>query len=527
MSVSMSVPAKLFETLRPELDPGATLGASYDQRRLAAALRKTGLELEDLDPETACQITAIHAKVPKERIEDITQQRQEVRDGLRASRIKKVEECLKKMSDDDVRRMNNITEVVGGVRPIRSDDIPGVEGLKGMDKIQEQQAKQMAKVEADQRRKAKMICTDFLTNKKRADDCDAKIAAQEQRMRDYKRAQRDMHNAKKKEADKASERRQALVQGEMNRRENYQNSLDEKLTDKLNKARSTRAFHYSKENMADKMEKAAQKREEAFQEACAKEEDMLNRMEERRIFVENKLAENREQRRQYLENKRLEGEARFQEKQLEVFEQKQEWIKGKLQFHKESTQKMADSRKRGKDFMKDRSKTSSGNHKNALAKWEANHTRIMNEKGHSDEALMAKHEASRRYCEEELGPMRMKCGEDVHSFREVKHKTYGDLQQRRWAELNKERDAYYQGILFKCAEADAKKAADDAGKREVFRKRQEASKNLLAYKTHADEVFLKIKSEPDEMKIRTAMQGLGFEMPALPKKEGEGEEGQA
>ena len=26
--------------------------------------------------------------------------------------------------------------------------------------------------------------------------------------------------------------------------------------------------------------------------------------------------------------------------------------------------------------------------------------------------------------------------------------------RRRWAELNKQRDAYYQGILFKCAEAD-------------------------------------------------------------------------
>lgn len=522
----MPLSDKLMETLRPELDPSATLGASLDQRRLTAALRKTGLDLEDIDPATATTIAALHPKVPSHRVEDITQQRQEVRDGLRASRIKKVEECLKKMSDDDVRRMNNFTEPLGGVRPIKEADIPSVDGLKGMDKIQDIQARQMAKVEADQARKAKAICTDFLTNKKRADDCDAKIEALEQRLRDYKRAQNDMLKAKKKEAEKAQERRQALVDAEMKRREEYQDKLDEELTNKLNNARTKRAHHYSKENNAAKQEAAAKRREDAFNEASAKEAHMLNTMEERRIHVENMLAESREQRRQELENRRLAAEAHFQQKQLEVFQQKQDWIRDKLQSHKEFTQKLNESRKRGRDFNKERSKSVGSLHKAATTKWQANHDRLMNERNSNNDALLGKHEAARKYVEEELKPMKLKCGEDIFSAKEVKEKTYGDLQKRRWAELNKERDAYYQGILFKVAEGDAKKAADDAGKQEVFRRRQEASKNLLEYATKANEVFLKIKSEPDEMKIRAAMEGLGFEMPALPKKEGEGEEGQ-
>ena len=54
-------------------------------------------------------------------------------------------------------------------------------------------------------------------------------------------------------------------------------------------------------------------------------------------------------------------------------------------------------------------------------------------------------------------------GEDVHSFREVKHKTYGDLQQRRrqgciriklyvyiYIEIERERDVYRLLLLLSC-----------------------------------------------------------------------------
>lgn len=400
------------------------------------------------------------------------------------------------------------------------------EGLAGsMDAIQEQLDKQLAKVEADQQRKATMICTTFLQNKKRADDCDAKIAAQQQRLLEYQKAQRDLYNQKAAEAAKAADRRAATIATVMRRREEHQDALDEEMTTKMNKARTKRAFHYSTENMGAKTEASNQKRERAFEEATAKEANMLNRMEERRVFVEEKLAQNREERRLYLENRRMEEEAKRQQKQVEVWQQKQDWIIKKLDFHKESTEKMADSRKRGKDSLKERSKSTGSIRTAAATKQATNNTRIQTTANKRSEELLEKQEAQRRFVEDELGPHGLLARRNASSGGLPSEYNFPEMHPGRWSEIGMERAAHIQSINDKLVEQDMKKEARDAAQREVFRMRQEASKDLLAYKTRADAVFLKIKAEPDESKIKRAMEGLGFKMPKLPGEEGDGEEG--
>lgn len=409
-------------------------------------------------------------------------------------------------------------EPTGGGRP--------KEGLAGsMDAIQEQLDKQLAKVEADQARKATMICTTFLQNKKRADDCDAKIAAQQQRLAEYRKAQKDMYNQKAAEAAKAADKRRSTIAGVMRKRAEHEDELEAEMTTKFNNARTKRAFHYSTENMGAKTEASNQKRERAFEEATAKEEAMLNRMEERRIFVEEKLAQNREERRQYLENRRMTEEAKRQQKQLEVWQQKQDWIIDKLNFHQESTEKMDASRKRGKDGLKERSK-STGTIRNAgVAKWQTNLGRIQTRDKKHHEELLEKQEAQRRFVEDELGPHGLLMRRNANSGGLPSEYNFEEMHPARWAEIGTERAAHIQGINDKLVEQDMKKEARDAAQREVFRMRQEASKDLLAYKTRADAVFLKIKSEPDESKIKRSMEGLGFKMPKLPGEDGDGEEG--
>eukprot|EP00930_Biecheleria_cincta_P069375 TRINITY_DN57115_c0_g1_i1.p1 TRINITY_DN57115_c0_g1~~TRINITY_DN57115_c0_g1_i1.p1 ORF type:complete len:408 (-),score=119.99 TRINITY_DN57115_c0_g1_i1:69-1292(-) len=394
-----------------------------------------------------------------------------------------------------------------------------------MERIQEQLARQLAKVEADQQRKANMICTTFLQNKKRADDCDAKVAAQQQRLAEYRKAQRDMYAQKAADAAKAADRRAATVAAVMRKREEHQDALEEEMTTKLNNARKKRSFHYSTENMGAKTEASNQKREKAFQDACAKEETMLNRMEQRRIFVEEKLAQNREEQRLYLENRRMEEEAKRQRKQLEVWQQKQDWIVDKLQFHKDNTQKIEDTRKRGNEAMKERSKSTGSIRNQWTAKWETNRNRILSQANSRHEELLEKQEAQRRFVEDELGPAGLLKRRNANSGGLPSEYNFEEMHPVRWAEIGQERAAHIQSINDKLVESDMKKEARDAAQREVFRMRQEASKDLLAYKTRADAVFLRIKAEPDERKIRSAMEGLGFKMPSLPKKDGEGEEG--
>merc|ERR1712039_750353 len=117
--------------------------------------------------------------------------------------------------------------------------------------------------------------------------------------------------------------------------------------------------------------------------------------------------------------------------------------------------------------------------------------------------------------------LKLKCGSDVHTFREVKYNTWGELQRRRWDELQKSRDAHTQALVFEVAERQKADQAQEGGRAEMRRARQQISKETLSLNDRANEAFIKMQCEPDEGKIRQMMLNLGFSMPKLPEEEEE------
>merc|ERR1712176_161880 len=117
--------------------------------------------------------------------------------------------------------------------------------------------------------------------------------------------------------------------------------------------------------------------------------------------------------------------------------------------------------------------------------------------------------------------LRLKCEQDVHTFREIKYNTWGELQRRRQDELQKSRDAHTQALVFEVAARQKADQVRDAGAAEMVRRRQQIAKETLSLNDRANEAFVKMQCEPDEMKIRQMMLNLGFSMPKLPEEEEE------
>merc|ERR1719401_645901 len=114
-----------------------------------------------------------------------------------------------------------------------------------------------------------------------------------------------------------------------------------------------------------------------------------------------------------------------------------------------------------------------------MDKWRSNAERLKNEANESNDELMERHRMALERVQERK-KQGLKCDADVHSFREQKYKTWGELQQRRWKELNESRDSHTQALTFEIAERVKKNQAQDAQKFEVDRRRQVISEDTLA-----------------------------------------------
>lgn len=123
--------------------------------------------------------------------------------------------------------------------------------------------------------------------------------------------------------------------------------------------------------------------------------------------------------------------------------------------------------------------------------------------------------------------LKLKCANDIHSFREVKYKTWGELQRRRWEELQRSRDAQTQALVLKIAEGQAKEKAQEQGRAAIANRRQRIGADSLALNDRAKEGFIRIKAEPDERRIIKVMSDLGFEMPELPDEDEDEEDKKA
>mmetsp|Transcript_29952 Transcript_29952/g.75475 ORF Transcript_29952/g.75475 Transcript_29952/m.75475 type:complete len:517 (-) Transcript_29952:62-1612(-) len=507
-------PERQLAALQPELDPDGIHGT----QKLWAALKYVGLEPEDLAADFAHKGVGLHEKVPKAKGPEILQQRKEIREGLRQQRLDQVREALQIISDEDVWRLERTGN---GVRILGDDDVPPMEQVDGMEEFMEQQRLAMERVQKDQERKANSICTDFLLGKKRAEEADAKIKELDLRLKEAKKEQEAKFKEKRVALQKAEEKRQAGASKAAEELEEYQNDLEEKAAAKLRNARARRAQTYSTENLKAKLDASHAKREAAFNAAAEMQAATLARNEERMAAADERLYQRRVALAEELEQRRQTAHAKFIEKQVTVAAMQQEWAENKLKEHKEFASKFKERRDLGKAALKERSKSVGDVTRKAMDKWRNTYERMQSETGTRNEEIKEIHRAAEHRVENELKPMRLKCGGDVFSHLEVKEKTFGDLVARRQRELQKARDAKTMALVMKHAERAAKDAAKEASAEEVRKKRVEASKKMLAYQNSATEVFLKIQCEPNEDRIRSALGGLGFKMPKINGEEEE------
>lgn len=485
-------------------------------------MKAQGLELEDVDPgyTRPVNISPLVPNIDKAKV--LGDQRTEVWDGLRRARVGEMQQFLETLKPLDVARFEKTGD---GIRPVKKSDLPPTDTLQGMGDFNEMMEAKQEQNRREQQRKATKLATDFLQEKKRMDESDAKIEALEQRLKNYKKEQDDYWKGRKLETVKKNEKRQATIDRTKRERVEWEDETEKVKGGRLIEARETRKQMYSKEGQKDKVDAANAKRETAFAQALELEAQQLDRLETKRIATEERLEERRCEVQRELAERSAASAARFQDRQVRIAAQQQEWAENKLSSHTTFRDKCNLARTTGTVNTKERAKSLGSLNNKAYEKWRANYDRKLNEKGEFHSNLIGKHEdAHNRMHAQSLE--KIKCGNDVHSFREYKKGTWGELQRMRMNEVKKQREAHTQALVFRTAENCAKQAAQYEGHMEMTRRRTTIAKELLKFSDRAREGFIKIQCEPDERKVNKMMSDLGFVMPKLPEddEEGGGEE---
>jgi len=387
-----------------------------------------------------------------------------------------------------------------------------------MDKFLEMQEKAQAKVKAEQARRAHALGMDFLTTKKKMDDADAKVAAFEKRIAEYRKQQAEENKERALAGERKQEKRKQDAARAAQQRREWEDETEAHLWERFSGARARRAHRYSPEGLAAKLEANKQKRIAAFHQAVKQEHEMLENLEDRRIACEERLEARRLAVEAARDQQRAESQAAFQKRQVMIHAKTTEWVENKLDQHAKFKQNFADSRNRYNDNLKEKSKSCSDIHKKRWDKVSQNKQRLNQNQNDSNEALMARHAAADQR-REELNSMKIKNENDIFSFREIKHHSYGELRRRRGEEIKKRTDAQLQNLVFNLAEKKAKMHAQDMSSTNLRNCRMRIAKESLTFQDNANEGFLKIQSEPDEAKVIATMNALGFDMPKLPEKD--------
>lgn len=497
----------------------------HSLQRVLAAMTWLGLKPEDLDGSQDEQIQVTDKVPDPNKAKKIAEEREEVWEGLRRARLVEVQRRLQFLSDDDARRVLKV-KLGEGVRMVVDDDLPPVEKLDGMADFEEMRERAFQKIKDEQQRKAALLASGFLMEKKRLDEADRKIAALEQRLKEYKKAQADATAEKKKLADKKQEMIRSQVKKAADARARWEDDTYDDLMSRIDKARATRTKMYSKEGLKDTIEEGIKRRQKCFDQALEREAALLESIEESNRTAEERLQVRRQEQSEELQRKAEESRAKFQERQVRIYAQNQEWWDKKYEDHAKFQARFNSSVQAGQDFMKNRSKSAGALTKQAQTKWKANHDRIMATRAQNNSDLLARQEAARQRTEERLA-LKLKCANDIHSFREVKYKTWGELQRRRWEELQRSRDAQTQALVLKIAEGQAKAKAQEEGRAAIANRRQRIGADSLALNDREKEGFIRIKAEPDERRIIKVMSDLGFVMPKLPDEDEDEEDKKA
>eukprot|EP00439_Symbiodinium_sp_Y106_P086307 s615_g32.t1 len=487
----------------------------HGPRRVLAAMIWLGLEPEDLDG-SKDQNVEVSAKVPDaERARRIKEERVGVWEGLKKARLIELEKRLQFMSEQDVRRCLRVK--LGGFAAVTA-----FAWLFGCNTNHPRAfATAIGHMQVARFQKIKDV------------NLQVQLFAQ---------LSADAIEARKKENAKAQDKRQQGIQNTAKKRAQWEDETYNNLVNRISQARAARAKSYSKEGMSNAIEIGIQRRQRCFDQALERENALLESIETANRTAEERLQVRRQEIEDECRRKAEESQAKFQERQIKIYAQTQDallilfawcyqsfgrskdWVEKKLEDHAQFKAHYKSRCQAGQDFMKARSKSAGEITKKAHEKWRANYNKVVAAQSQNNSNLLARQEAARVRAEETMA-LKLKCANDVHSFKEVKYKTWGELQRRRMEEIQKSRDAQSQALVIKIAEGQAKARAREEGAMEVKNRRQRLGADTLALNDRAKEGFIKIKCEPDERRIIKVMSDLGFEMPKLPDED-EDEDGE-
>lgn len=501
----------------------ATLVSKHGARKFWAGVKAQGLEPADVDAAARQNEIQVHPKVPAGSVPGITAHRTKMWEDLRQARLREVDQTLEEMNDDDVRRY---WKCESGVNPIGVKDLPPVDTLGGMDKFNDMQQRMADKIKEEQRRKANALGLDFLKEKKKREEADAKVLAFEKRIAEYKKEQAEEWKARAAAGQKKQEKRKADADRAAKARADWEDETEAALWERFSGARGRRSHRYSPEGLAAKLEANKQKRMAAFQQATEMEEAMLERLEDKRLACEDRLEVRKLDIQARLDKQCADRQAAFQHKQVVIHAKTTEWVENKLQDHSEYQAKCDKSRAEYANSLKEKSKSCSDIRRKAEARVELGKARLAGQQAASNEDLMMRH-AQADIRREELNAMKYKNENDIFTFREMKHETFGELARRRNVEIKKRTAAQHQAAIIHHAEKKVKGEAITHSVNNLRKCRQQIGKESLTLMDRAAEGFLKIQCEPDESKVIATMNAMGFDMPKLPEKDDEeGEEGE-
>jgi hypothetical protein len=502
----------------------ATMMNKHGAKKFFAAVKSQGLEPDGLDKNSWRDKVTVDPKVPAASVAGITEHRTKLWDGLRESRIQDVNRCLETMNDEEVQRYMKCKTGIHPVDPYK--DLPPVDQLAGMEKFAEMQAANFNKIKEEQRRKATMLGLDFLMEKKKRDDAEAKVAAFEKRMQEYKAKQVEEWKARAQASQKKAEKRKQDAERAAKARADWEEETEAHLWDRFSGARQRRAITYSPDTITAKLEANKQKRIAAFHQATKQEEEMVQNLENRRIATEERLEADRQANEAYLAQRRANSQGKFQQKQVLIHAKTTEWVNQKLSDHKDYKAKCGKAASDYNDLQKEKSKSTKDTRDKVWSKVKVNKERLRNNQNNSNQELIERHEAAdeRR---RELQSMAIKNENDIHTFREIKHHSFGELCKRRNDEIKKRGDAHQQHLVYVLAERAAKDKHQELSMFDLRKARQQMGKESLKLFDDAQEGFLKIQSENDPAKVIAKMNSMGFDMPKLPEKDEEGGEEEA
>merc|ERR1739848_167363 len=153
-------------------------------------------------------------------------------------------------------------------------------------------------------------------------------------------------------------------------------------------------------------------------------------------------------------------------------------VENKLDEHDKFNKKVEDSRNRRKDLMKEHAKSVNETRKKTHDKVNANKAKNQSDTEAENDALLGKFHAAdvRR---EWLNSMKLKNENDIHTYTETKHKSFGELNRRRQEEIKERTANKNQATIYMLAERQATQDAQRGGNAGLRKMRQEIAKQSL------------------------------------------------